>query len=639
MFVIEDELKKLPTTPGVYMHKDSLGEIIYVGKAVNLRNRVRQYFRKNAQLDPKVRAMVSVVSEFDYITCATEVEALILECNLIKKYKPKYNILLKDDKSYPYIKLTTGEKYPRIYKTRRLERDGSKYFGPYTDIGAVTRILELIDDTYPLKKCRALSFSAGVRPCLNYHIGKCLGVCQGNVSEEEYSRMIDEISDILNGRATHLKKELEAKMYEASDNLEFETAAKYRDTIAALGIIGETQRASVTGGNDADVLIPVVTANASIVAAYHIRDGKMVGRDISYVRDNTFVGETSSEENDIVASFIKQHYTMSTALPKEILLTKRVPDEALLEELLNSVNSDNALARNDVMHKTRILVPERGDKKALVVMAATDSIELSKSIDERLERELEKKNLLKARISEVIERCCLLDGSSPMLLTDDDEREYRIESYDISNLNGLDTVGAMVVYEGRKPVRSDYRKFKVKTAASGDDYGSLQEVLYRRLKRAKNGDEGFSTYPDLMLIDGGLGQVNAVLKIIRAYGLSIPVAGMAKDDAHRTRAIVFEDGSEIDLAKEPVLFSYAGTIQEEVHRFAITFMKDVRGKKAIRSVLEDIPGIGPARRKALLSRFGSIQGIRDASYEELCSAPGMNGAAAESVISFFKKRD
>lgn len=639
MFVIEDELKKLPTTPGVYMHKDSLGEIIYVGKAVNLRNRVRQYFRKNAQLDPKVRAMVSVVSEFDYITCATEVEALILECNLIKKYKPKYNILLKDDKSYPYIKLTTGEKYPRIYKTRRLERDGSKYFGPYTDIGAVTRILELIDDTYPLKKCRALSFSAGVRPCLNYHIGKCLGVCQGNVSEEEYSRMIDEISDILNGRATHLKKELEAKMYEASDNLEFETAAKYRDTIAALGIIGETQRASVTGGNDADVLIPVVTANTSIVAAYHIRDGKMVGRDVSYVRDNTFVGETNSEENDIVASFIKQHYTMSTALPKEILLTKHVPDEALLEELLNSVNSDNALARNDVMHKTRILVPERGDKKALVVMAATDSIELSKSIDERLERELEKKNLLKARISEVIERCCLLDGSSPMLLTDDDEREYRIESYDISNLNGLDTVGAMVVYEGRKPVRSDYRKFKVKTAASGDDYGSLQEVLYRRLKRAKNGDEGFSTYPDLMLIDGGLGQVNAVLKIIRAYGLSIPVAGMAKDDAHRTRAIVFEDGSEIDLAKEPVLFSYAGTIQEEVHRFAITFMKDVRGKKAIRSVLEDIPGIGPARRKALLSQFGSIQGIRDASYEELCSAPGMNGAAAESVISFFKKRD
>lgn len=636
-FVIEDELKKLPTTPGVYMHKDSLGEIIYVGKAVNLRNRVRQYFRKTAKTDPKVAAMVSNVKEFDYIKCATEVEALVLECNLIKKYKPKYNILLKDDKSYPYIKVTVGEDFPRIYKTRRLDRDGSKYYGPYTDVTAVTRIIELIDEIYTLKKCRHQTFRENIRPCLNYHIGKCLGVCQGKVSVDEYNKNIDEIIDILNGKTSGIEKKLEEKMLKASDELRFEDAARYRDFIKSLSIIGETQRATLSGSSDMDVIIPVVTKKASIAAIYHIRDGKMIGRDVSYVRDNLFACESSSTEDDIVSSYIKQHYTMSTNLPKEILLTRHIEDEDLIEELLTRVNRENAVQKSDVFHKTKILVPERGEKKALVNMAVTDSIELSKSIDQRLERENEKKNALKDRLTAVIERCCTLNGSVPAILTEDDDREYRIEAYDISNLNGLDTVGAMVVYEGRKAIRSDYRKFNIKTAGSGDDYASLQEVIYRRLKRAKNGDEGFSTYPDIMFIDGGLGQVSAVLKIMEAYRMSIPVVGMAKDDAHRTRALVFADGSEIVLAEDPILFSYTGTIQEEVHRFAITFMKGARSKKVIRSALEDIEGVGPSRRKALLQHFGSIGKIKAASYEELMSVNGMNNKVAENVMEFFAR--
>lgn len=635
MFVIEDELKKLPTCPGVYMHKDSLGEVIYVGKAVNLRNRVRQYFRKQAQLDPKVRAMVSVVSEFDYITCATEMEALILECNLIKKYMPKYNILLKDDKTYPYIKVTTAEEYPRIYKTRRVVRDGSKYFGPYSDVAAVTQIVELLDEIYPLKKCRNQSFRAGIRPCLNYHIGKCQGVCQGNVPRSEYMQMISEILDILNGRDTALKKKLEAKMYAHSEQMEYEEAARYRDYLAALDKLGETQRATMTGENDIDVLVPVVTNNNTIVAAYRIRDGKMIGREVNYMRDNA----VDSGEADIIAAFIEQHYTMMTRLPKELLLTKHIDGEELLEELLNRTNEENAEARNDISHKTKILVPERGEKKQLVKMAIVDSIELSKSLDERAERELEKKKLLRDRLTPIIERCCELNGSVPMILTDEDEREYRVEAYDISNMNGLDTVGAMVVYEGRKAIRNDYRKFKVKTASASDDYGALQEVIYRRIKRAKGGDEGFSTYPDIMFIDGGLGQVHAVKKIIDAYGMSIPVVGLAKDDAHRTRAIVFEDGYEIPLKSDPVLFSYAGTIQEEVHRFAITFMKGVHGKTTIKSALEDIPGVGPKRRAALLRHFGSIGEIRKASYEQLMDAPGMNSLIAENIIEFFAKKE
>ncbi|MBQ9076098.1 MAG: excinuclease ABC subunit UvrC [Mogibacterium sp.] len=636
MFIIEEELSKLPTCPGVYMHKDSLGEVIYVGKAINLRNRVRSYFRKTSQADPKVRALVSNIAEFEYITCATEMEALVLECNLIKKFMPKYNILLKDGKSYPYIEVSTAEKWPRVIRTRELKRDGNRYFGPYTDGTAVWRILKMIDELYPLKKCRQQEFRPGVRPCLNYFIGKCAGICIGEADEAEYAGMITEITDVLSGHDAGMIAGLEKRMMEASENLEYEEAAKYRDYIKSLRTLGETQRASMVRDRDVDILIPVITDRSSVIAQYKVRDGKMIGREITYIKDGP--AEGSDNASVILSSFITQYYPSMSMLPREIILPLHIEDEALIEEFLNTVNSSNAEGKSDVMHKTRIVIPERGDKKALLRMASEDSVELSKSLDERAEREQERKDALRNEISAVIEYASMINGQAPVLIPEGDDREYRIEAYDISNFNGLDTVGAMVVYEGRKPVRSDYRKFKVRTA-EGDDYGSLREVIYRRLKRARKGDEGFSTYPDIMFIDGGLGQVHAVKAVVDAFRIAIPVVGLAKDDAHRTRAIVFDDGREIELKGNRLLFSYCGNIQEEVHRFAITYMSGVKGKKMIRSVLEDIPGIGPKRRAMLLEHFGSIDAIRKASYEDLMSLDGMNSKAAESVMGFFAERN
>ena len=635
MFVIEEELSKLPTSPGVYMHKDSLGEVIYVGKAVNLRNRVRSYFRKTSQADPKVRALVSNIAEFEYITCATEMEALVLECNLIKKFMPKYNILLKDGKSYPYIEITAAEKWPRVIRTRELKRDGNRYFGPYTDGTAVWRILKMIDELYPLKKCRQQEFRPGVRPCLNYFIGKCPGICIGEADEEEYAGMISEITDVLGGHDAAMIARLEKKMMEASENLEYEEAAKYRDYIKSLRTLGETQRASMVRDRDIDILIPVITERSSVIAQYKVRDGKMIGREITYIKD----GPAGNADNagEVLSSFIKQYYPSISVLPREIILPLHIEDESLIEGFLNTVNAANAEGKTDVMHKTRIVIPERGDKKALLKMASEDSIELSRSLDERAEREQERKDALRNEISSVIEYASMINGQAPVLIPEGDDREYRIEAYDISNFNGLDTVGAMVVYEGRKPVRSDYRKFKVRTA-EGDDYGSLREVIYRRLKRARKGDEGFSTYPDIMFIDGGLGQVHAVKAVVDAFRIAIPVVGLAKDDAHRTRAIVFDDGREIELKGNRLLFSYCGNIQEEVHRFAITYMSGVKGKKMIRSVLEDIPGIGPKRRAMLLEKFGSIDAIKRADYDDLMALDGMNSRAAESIIAFFAER-
>ncbi len=618
------------------MHKDSLGEVIYVGKAINLRNRVRSYFRKTSQQDPKVRALVSNVAEFEYITCATEMEALVLECNLIKKFMPKYNILLKDGKSYPYIEVTTAEEWPRVIRTRELKRDGNRYFGPYTDGTAVWRILKMVDELYPLKKCRQQEFRKGVRPCLNYFIGKCPGICIGEADAEQYSGMIDEIIDVLSGHDAKLIARLEQKMFEASENLQYEEAAKYRDYIKSIRTLGETQRASMVRDRDIDILIPVLTDKSSSVAQYKVRDGKMIGREITYIKDGPAGGTDSAGE--VLLSFIKQYYPGLSILPREIILPIHIEDEELIEGFLNTVNEQNAESKSDVMHKTRIIIPERGDKKALLRMASEDSVQLSKSLDERAEREQERKDNLRNELSAIIEYASEINGQAPVLIPEGDDREYRIEAYDISNFNGLDTVGAMVVYEGRKPIRSDYRKFKVRTA-EGDDYGSLREVIYRRLKRARKGDEGFSTYPDIMFIDGGLGQVHAVKAVVDAFRIAIPVVGLAKDDAHRTRAIVFDDGREIELKGNRLLFSYCGNIQEEVHRFAITYMSGVKGRKMIKSVLEDIPGIGPKRRAMLLEKFGSIDAIRKASFEDLMALDGMTKSSAESVMEFFAKSE
>ena len=631
MFDISEELKKLPTCPGVYMHKDRLGTVIYVGKAVNLRSRVRQYFQNSSQHSPKVRSMVSNIAEFDYITCGTEMEALILECNLIKKYMPKYNILLKDDKTYPYIEVTMSEDFPRVIRTREVKRDENRYFGPYSDSTAVWRILKMIDEMYPLKKCSTLHFPENTRPCLNYFIGKCKGICVGKADREEYMEMIRDILGILGGKDAGVIRKLEGKMMEASDALKYEEAAKYRDYIRALRSLSEKQRATMVREHDIDILIPIRTHRNQIVAQYRVREGKMIGREIIYMND-----ETESTREELLSAFLKQYYLSTSRIPKEVIVPVHPEEEDLISDLLNHIDEMNAKAGTDVPHKTRLYIPERGEKKAILDMTLADSVELARSLDERADRDEERKRNLKQKISELIRRAAEIDGSIPRLLEEDDEEEYRVEAYDISNMNGLDTVGAMVVYEGSRPVRNDYRKFRIRTA-EGDDYGSLQEVMYRRLKRAREGDPGFSRYPDIMLIDGGLGQVHAVKTVMDAFRLTIPVVGLAKDDAHRTRAVVFTDGSEIDLKAEPLLFSYAGNIQEEVHRFAITFHRGTRGKKMTHSVLEDIPKIGPKRRKALMEKFRSIDAIRKASYEELMETEGMNSKAAESVLEFFQQ--
>ena len=631
MFDINEELKKLPTCPGVYMHKDRLGTVIYVGKAVNLRNRVRQYFRSSSQHSPKVRSMVSNIAEFDYITCGTEMEALILECNLIKKYMPKYNILLKDDKTYPYIEVTMSEEFPRVIRTREVKRDENRYFGPYSDSTAVWRILKMIDEMYPLKKCSTLHFPENTRPCLNYFIGKCKGICVGKADREEYLEMIRDILGILGGKDGGVIRKLEGKMMEASDALKYEEAAKYRDYIRALRSLSEKQRATMVREHDIDILIPIRTHHNQIVAQYRVREGKMIGREIIYMND-----ETESTREELLSAFLKQYYLSTSRIPKEVIVPVHPEEEDLISELLNHIDEMNAKAGTDVPHKTRLYIPERGEKKAILDMTLADSVELARSLDERANRDEERKKNLRQKISELIRRAAEIDGTIPRLLEEDDEEEYRVEAYDISNMNGLDTVGAMVVYEGSRPVRNDYRKFRIRTA-EGDDYGSLQEVMYRRLKRAREGDPGFSRYPDIMFIDGGLGQVHAVKAVMDAFRLTIPVVGLAKDDAHRTRAVVFTDGSEIDLKSEPLLFSYAGNIQEEVHRFAITFHRGTRGKKMTHSVLEEIPKIGPKRRKALMEKFRSIDAIRKASYEELMETEGMNSKAAESVLEFFQQ--
>lgn len=631
MFDINEELKKLPTCPGVYMHKDRLGTVIYVGKAINLRNRVRQYFRNSSQHSPKVRSMVSNIAEFDYITCGTEMEALILECNLIKKYMPKYNILLKDDKTYPYIEVTMSEEFPRVIRTREVKRDENRYFGPYSDSTAVWRILKMIDEMYPLKKCSTLHFPENTRPCLNYFIGKCKGICVGKADREEYLEMIRDILGILGGKDGGVIRKLEGKMMEASDALKYEEAAKYRDYIRALRSLSEKQRATMVREHDIDILIPIRTHHNQIVAQYRVREGKMIGREIIYMND-----ETESTREELLSAFLKQYYLSTSRIPKEVIVPVHPEEEDLISELLNHIDEMNAKAGTDVPHKTRLYIPERGEKKAILDMTLADSVELARSLDERANRDEERKKNLRQKISELIRRAAEIDGAIPRLLEDDDEEEYRVEAYDISNMNGLDTVGAMVVYEGSRPVRNDYRKFRIRTA-EGDDYGSLQEVMYRRLKRAREGDPGFSRYPDIMFIDGGLGQVHAVKAVMDAFRLTIPVVGLAKDDAHRTRAVVFTDGSEIDLKSEPLLFSYAGNIQEEVHRFAITFHRGTRGKKMTHSVLEEIPKIGPKRRKALMEKFRSIDAIRKASYEELMETEGMNSKAAESVLEFFQQ--
>ena len=608
-FNIEDNLKKLPDKPGVYLHKDKLGQIIYVGKAISLRNRVRQYFRVSKTADNKMRSLASNIAEFEYITCGTEMEALILECTLIKKHMPKYNVLLRDDKSYPYIKLTTNEDYPRVIKTRRTVKDGAKYFGPYADVSAVNSIIPLINEIFALKECATLKFPKNAKPCLNYHINKCRGVCIGGISKEDYKKDVEQITDILNGRIKNVSEYLKAKMLKASEEMDFEMAARFRDQIEAVKALSEKQRVALVGIKDTDIILTLRSENAHHVVLFFVRDGKLSGRE-SYPLE----AENHDNVHDITSAFIKQYYTDSAMIPKEIVITEEMSENELLAEYLSD------LAGRTV----KITVPKRGDKKALLELAKKDVAEMAKSIDDKTKLQKQRKYELGAEIYKILNpEQNKYDGL-----------EYRVESYDISNTNGVDTVGAMVVFEGTVPKRKDYRRFKIRTAEASDDYGSLQEIIYRRFKRAEEGDLGFATLPDIIFVDGGKAQVSVVEKILFAMKIDIPVLGMVKDDKHRSRGLVYK-GEEVELKKNPILYKYVGTVQEETHRFAIEYHRGLRDKKMRTSVLDNISGVGEKRRNALLKHFGSVEKIEKAKIGELCEAPSITPSIAEKIYEYF----
>ncbi len=616
MFDIQENLKKLPDSPGVYLHKDKLGQVIYVGKAVSLKNRVRQYFQSSRHMDPKVRSMVSQIEEFEYITTGSEMEALILECNLIKKYSPKYNVLLRDDKTYPYIKVTMEEAYPRLLKTRQVKKDGSKYFGPYSDAGAVNQIVDLLNQVYALKKCSARVFPKGFRPCLNYHIKQCDGICQGTVSPAEYREKIDHAVEFLRGRTKGILSHLEEEMRKASENLDFERAAEYRDYIMAAKALSEKQRVVLQDTKDVDLILVARGAKQRHVVLFFVRDGKLSGRE---TYDLQSMEEDSSDE--IVAAFLKQHYSQSIHLPKEILLEKQPEEKPLLEAYLSELAG----------HQVRLLAPQKGEKRALLELAKKDVVEMVKTIDQRAEVRKERAQSLGKEIYTILNHMGYEDQPY-------NGRDYRVEAYDISNTNGVDTVGAMVVFEGLRPDKKSYRRFKIRTVEGQDDYACMQEVLFRRFRRALEGDEGFSVLPDLILMDGGKGHVNAAIEMIRAMDLDLAVAGMAKDDHHRTRSLVYvENGQmrELRLREHPLLYKYMGTVQEEVHRFAIDYHRGLRGKRMLTSVLDEIEGIGPAKRGALLDHFGSVERIKQASVEELREVKGITEKLAEKIREYF----
>ena len=611
MFDIKENLKKLPETPGVYMHKDKLGNVIYVGKAINLKRRVSSYFIRSQSHSSKVRSMVEHIAEFEYITCKTEMEALILECNLIKKYEPKYNVLLRDDKTYPYIKITLSEDYPRLLKTRVIARDGSKYFGPYSDVGSVNKSIEMLNKLFKLKRCSSRSFPEGFKPCLNYHIGECRGICTGEVSKEEYRKDIDNIINLLGGKDLSLENGFKEEMKKASDELRFEDAAMYRDKLEALRALREVQRVTMVNGKDLDMVFTVGSGDNTSVVLFPVRGGKLSGREtfvMSNVEnwgDSETKGKSKRDEYDIVLSeFIKQYYSQLADPPKEILVPKPLSEGPLIEEMLG----------------TKIHTPERGDKHRLLELAKRDVVEMSKTLEVKVTSQKEREEELRSTLSRIL---------------GNDKAYYRVESYDISNTNGVDTVGAMVVFRNLKAVRKDYRRFKIRTIEGQDDYGSLREMLSRRFRRALENDGSFNILPDLILMDGGLGQVTSAESVLSALGLSIPVLGMAKDDSHRTRALVNSLGQEIELKEYPLLFKYCGTIQEEVHRFAIEYHRSLHNRNTIGSVLDDIPGIGPKKRNALLKHFETIKDIKEANQEKLMECPGISKKDAESIVRFF----
>lgn len=618
MFDIQENLKLLPEKPGVYIHKDALGQIIYVGKAVSLRRRVRQYFQSKKNMPEKVKSMVEHIEEFEYIITDSEMEALILECNLIKKYKPKYNILLRDDKTYPYIKVTMRDRFPRVLKTRRVTDDGSRYFGPYSDAGAVNEIIDLLDSVYMLKRCSASSFSDDFRPCLNYHIEQCRGICNGKVTQEEYATVIEKVLDFLKGHNKPVIEMLEQKMQEAAAKLDFEKAAEYRDRITDVKTIGEKQKVVLSSAGDMDLLLTANSSSGAYVILFYVRGGKLSGRD-SFHMDV----EGEDERGQMISSFIKQYYTKELLIPKELAVEYEPEDIDVLKEWLTAMKGS----------KVNVYKPQKGDKHALMEMASRDVIEMMKGLDEKAEIRRERVNAVGAELNRIFgEKWMELSGENHSSCS------WRIEAYDISNTSGVDSVGGMVVFENGKPQRRDYRKFKIKTIDGPDDYASMREVIYRRFRRAQKGDPGFAKRPDILFVDGGQGHISAVTEVLDAMGENIIVAGMVKDDRHRTRGLIF-DGNELELKEFPVLFRYVTGIQDEVHRFAIDYHHSIRNKSMSKSVLDDAPGIGTRRKESLLKHFGSIEKIKEADMDSLSSVDGMTKKSAQQLKDYFKELD
>ena len=616
MFDIPAELKKLPESPGVYIMRDKTDDIIYVGKAKILKNRVRQYFQNSANHSLKVKQMVSNIDHFEYIVTGSEVEALILENNLIKKHNPKYNILLKDDKTYPYIKVTTNEMFPRVFVTRKLLKDKNKYFGPFTNSSAVKENIALIDKIWQVRRCSKI-FPRDIgkgRPCLNYHIGQCKAVCTGKVSEEEYNKMIGEILDFLGGKTENVVKSLTSKMLKYSAEMEFEKAAEVRDTIESIKILNQKQIIENLHIDDRDVIGFARGIRECIMQIFFIRGGKITGREHFMLEECEGV-----EDKELMTQFVQQFYSGTPFIPKEVILQCEIDDFDLISQWLSEQKGQ----------RVNVLVPQKGERKSLVLMAQNNA----KIVLDKFGAEIRREHKRTKGALEEIQKALNIDFEL-----------NRIESYDISNTQGFESVASMVVFENGLPKRSDYRKFKIKTIIGPDDYGSMEEVITRRFTRYINetsGDEnvkkaGFDKKPDMIFLDGGKGQISAVQKALTNLNLYVPVCGMVKDDRHRTRALMY-NGEEIELPYTSEGFKLLTRMQDEVHRFAIEYHRKLREKKQVHSILDDISGIGSVRRKALMKHFGDNNAIRRAEVEELQQVDGMNIKSAEAVYNFFRK--
>ena len=610
-FNIQEELKKLPGKPGVYLMHDEKDAIIYVGKAISLKNRVRQYFQSSRNKGAKIEQMVTHISRFEYIVTDSELEALVLECNLIKEHRPKYNTMLMDDKSYPFIKVTVNEPFPRVMLARQMKKDKAKYFGPYTSAGAVKDTIELIRKLYHIRSCnRSLPKDIGKeRPCLNYHIHQCQAPCQGYISQEEYRKSIDEVVRFLNGHYDMVLKELEEKMMAASDSLEFEKAIEYRELLTSVQKVAQKQKITDTAGDDRDIIAMASEGEDAVVQVFFIRSGRLIGRDHFYLKS-----AENDTEGEILSSFIKQFYAGTPYIPAELMLPEEIEDQDIIEEWLT--------ARRE--HRVHLRIPKKGTKEKLVELAQKNAQMVLKNDRERLKRE-------EGRTIGAVKELEKILGLKGII---------RMEAYDISNTNGFDSVGSMVVYEHGKPKRNDYRKFKIKTVQGPDDYASMNEVLTRRfghgLREQQEESEtgGFQIFPDLIMMDGGRGQVNIALEVLEKLHLHIPVCGMVKDDNHRTRGLYFNN-TELPIDRNSECFRLITRIQDEAHRFAITFHRQLRSKGQVHSVLDDIPGVGPARRKDLMRCFENIDAIRNATVEELKELPSMNEKSAQEVYKFF----